>query len=104
MDDNTAERPTTPTPDESGGNTPFACPGRDTNTTVREMLEYGGWIWGEDGSALDLPLSEWIKDSLEQGRASWNDKTIPCLQCPHCQVIFSIDIIQNALQKTPPAQ
>ena len=103
MSDNTGQRPTDPPPGNPGGSTPFACPGCDAQTTGKEMHEYAGWIWGEDGSALDFPIPEWTKNLLEQGRIMWDDKTIPCLQCPHCRVTFAIDVIQNALQRTPPA-
>ena len=95
---NYVKQPWTPKEGEQGGNTPFACPGCTAQITMRQMLEFGGWIWGEDGSALDLDLPEWVESELKEGKASWEDRLIPCLQCPRCEGIFAITILDEVIK------
>jgi hypothetical protein len=62
------------------------------------MAKYGGLIEGEDGSALDLELPEWMEREFREGKVTWEDRLIPCLQCPHCQVIFEIAMLDEAIK------
>lgn len=95
---NYVQQPWTPTGNDHGGNTPFPCPSCTAQITARQMLEHGGWIWGEDSSTLDMELPEWMEHELKEGKAEWEDRLIPCLQCPHCQLIFEITIVIEAIK------
>jgi hypothetical protein len=64
------------------------------------MAEYGGLIEGEDSSTTDIELPEWMERELREGKTTWEDRLIPCLQCPHCQVIFAINLVDEAIKSS----